>query len=198
MKICSRCEAINSDSAQFCCKCGAQLGASQHNSGSFAGQQPKDNQAHQQQYQPPYQQPQYQAQQPPSYQPPKQTQNQPTYQTQHNSWNLFLACVLGILAYFIGGYLVHQLHLIISPPKGSDTLGWIITEKMLDYVLVTISIVEYLREDAIYSKIGIVIGAAFLATAIAVNNSIDNVGVVIILWNIVNLGCIVYASFSRT
>ena len=30
MKICSRCEAINADGAQFCCKCGAQLGLSQH------------------------------------------------------------------------------------------------------------------------------------------------------------------------
>ena len=30
MKICSQCEAINADRAQFCCKCGAQLGASQH------------------------------------------------------------------------------------------------------------------------------------------------------------------------
>lgn len=30
MKICRQCEAINADGAQFCCKCGAQLGASQH------------------------------------------------------------------------------------------------------------------------------------------------------------------------
>lgn len=30
MKICNQCERINADRAQFCCKCGAPLGASQH------------------------------------------------------------------------------------------------------------------------------------------------------------------------
>lgn len=196
MKICSRCEAINSDAAQFCCKCGTQLGASQHNAGSFAGQRPKDNQAHQQQYQPPYQQPQYQAQQPPSYQPPKQTQNQPTYQTQHNSRNPFLACVLGIFAYFIGGFLLKQLYFWMYPPKGSDTLREIFTDEMFIYAIATICIIEVLNEDLVYSKAGIIIGAALLAMAIAVYNSIDNMGM-IILWNIVNIGCIVYASFSK-
>lgn len=33
MKICPKCEAINSDAAQFCSKCGAPLGASLHGGG---------------------------------------------------------------------------------------------------------------------------------------------------------------------
>lgn len=63
MKICSQCEAINADGAQFCCKCGAQLGASQHG-GQKSGYQP-----------------QYQTQQRGDYQPQRQfrQQNQPTY-----------------------------------------------------------------------------------------------------------------------
>lgn len=63
MKICSQCEAINADGAQFCCKCGAQLGASQHGA-QKSGYQP---------------QPQYQPQQRGVYQP--QPQYQPTYGT---------------------------------------------------------------------------------------------------------------------
>ena len=69
MKICSQCEAINADGAQFCCKCGAQLGASQHGV-QKSGYQP---------------QPQYQPQQRGGYQPQPQCQPQsqypPTYAT---------------------------------------------------------------------------------------------------------------------
>lgn len=67
MKICSKCEAINADGAQFCCKCGTQLGASQHG-GQKHGYQP---------------QPQYQPQQRGGYQPQQQyqPQYQPTYGT---------------------------------------------------------------------------------------------------------------------
>lgn len=61
MKICSKCQAINADGAMFCCKCGTQLGGSQH------GSQRRNNQSQYQQQ--PIQQPQ------PVYQ-----QAQPVYQ----------------------------------------------------------------------------------------------------------------------
>lgn len=66
MKVCNQCQAINADGAQFCCKCGAPLGESQHGGnqrGNYKPQQPQ----YQQQYQ---QQPQYQ----------QQYQQQPQYQ----------------------------------------------------------------------------------------------------------------------
>ncbi|MCR5360399.1 MAG: DUF805 domain-containing protein [Bacteroidales bacterium] len=72
MKICSQCEAINADGAQFCCKCGAQLGASQHGA-QKSGYQPQYQSQQRGGYQ---QQPQYQPQ--PHYQP--QQQYQPQYQ----------------------------------------------------------------------------------------------------------------------
>ena len=60
MKICNQCEAINADGAQFCCKCGAQLGASQHGA-QKSGYQPQPQYKSQQQYQPQqHYQPQYQ------------------------------------------------------------------------------------------------------------------------------------------
>lgn len=61
MKICSQCAAINADGAQFCCKCGNQLGASQHG-GQRSNPQP---------------QPQYQPQQRGGY------QQRPQYQSQY-------------------------------------------------------------------------------------------------------------------
>lgn len=67
MKICNQCQAINADGAQFCSKCGAQLGASLHG-GQQRGYQPQP-QHHQQQYQP---QSNYQ----------QQSQYQHTYQPQ--------------------------------------------------------------------------------------------------------------------
>lgn len=73
MKICSQCEAINADGAQFCCKCGAQLGASQH------GVQKSGYQSQPQQrggYQP---HPQYQPQQRGGYQVSPRKQYQQTY-----------------------------------------------------------------------------------------------------------------------
>jgi len=70
MKICNQCQAINADGAMFCCKCGAQLGVSQH------GSQRRNNQSQLSQrpvHQPQqvYQQPQpvYQQQQPVAQQP---------------------------------------------------------------------------------------------------------------------------------
>ena len=63
MKICNQCEAINADGAQFCCKCGAQLGASQHR-GNHRDNYRSTLQHQQQQYQrQQYQQQQYQQQQ---------------------------------------------------------------------------------------------------------------------------------------
>lgn len=74
MKICSQCEAINADGAQFCCKCGAQLGASQHGA-QKSGYQPQQYQPQQRGgYQPQQYQPQSQ------YQPQPQQQYQPQYQ----------------------------------------------------------------------------------------------------------------------
>lgn len=55
MKICNQCQAINADKAQFCCKCGAQLGASQHG-GQQRGYQPQPEYQFQQQYQQAHQQ----------------------------------------------------------------------------------------------------------------------------------------------
>lgn len=81
MKICNQCEAINADGAQFCSKCGAQLGASQHGGQKFGYQpqyQPQQRGGYQPQYQPQKgggYQPQYQPQKGGGYQP------QPQYQT---------------------------------------------------------------------------------------------------------------------
>lgn len=55
MKICNQCQAINADEAQFCCKCGAQLGASQRG-GQQCGYQPLPKYQSQQQYQQVHQQ----------------------------------------------------------------------------------------------------------------------------------------------
>lgn len=97
MKICNQCQAINADGAQFCCKCGAQLGASQHG-GQQRGYQPQPQHQPQQQYQP---QPNYQ--QRPQYQQPYQPQQQNMPKPDNNMvWailtTLFCCLPLGIVS----------------------------------------------------------------------------------------------------
>lgn len=53
MKICNQCQAVNSDEAKFCSKCGAQLGFSQYGSPQqgYQSQQQQPNPQYQQAYQ---------------------------------------------------------------------------------------------------------------------------------------------------
>lgn len=111
--------------------------------------------------------------------------------------NIRFSTFLSIIGYFVAGYLLKLFYFWKDPIKGSDTFNDIFATEVLAYSITTAFLIGLNRKEDSNTTLSAALYAIVIITGITtlvvINNTLD-CNAMIIIWNIVNVGCIFVAN----